>query len=329
MTLNPGFWLLLASVAHAQTPSKPADKPAYFDEPQFIVAGVTDNTYRGGHGADTALRSSEELAKATASLTENRTLTAIEAERSGEAVRAAKEYQQAAERDPSEANLFDWGSELLKHRAAEAAEKVFRSGRARYPRSKRMLLGLAASCYARGEYDQAAEAFFRAADLNPSDAEPYLFLGLARSLMIVRSDGYLERMARFAKMQPRNALAQYYWAGALINRQAGQEAIPLLRQAIQLDPKLGIAYLQLGILYLEAGQTRAAAENLTKAIEVNPELEEAHYRLAEVYRKQGAAESARREIALYDELVKKSSAELEKERNGVQQFVLSEPPGNH
>src|ERR1700719_4083640 len=43
-------------------------KPEFFDEPAFIVAGVADSTSRGGHGSDAILRSSEELAKATASL---------------------------------------------------------------------------------------------------------------------------------------------------------------------------------------------------------------------------------------------------------------------
>ncbi len=30
-----------------------AAQPQFFDEPQFTVAGLTDNTYRGGHGSDT------------------------------------------------------------------------------------------------------------------------------------------------------------------------------------------------------------------------------------------------------------------------------------
>ena len=41
-------------------------EPAFFDEPAFTVAGVTDNTYRGGHGSDTVLRSSQAITKATA-----------------------------------------------------------------------------------------------------------------------------------------------------------------------------------------------------------------------------------------------------------------------
>ncbi len=40
----------------------------FFDEPDFIVAGVTENAYSAGHGSDTVKRSAEALTRATASL---------------------------------------------------------------------------------------------------------------------------------------------------------------------------------------------------------------------------------------------------------------------
>src|SRR5262249_32658817 len=55
---------------------KPADLPAFFDQPTFIVAGVTASSNSGGHGSDTVLRSSEALAKATRSLRSESTANA-------------------------------------------------------------------------------------------------------------------------------------------------------------------------------------------------------------------------------------------------------------
>src|SRR5713226_3706732 len=55
-------------------PSKDAKEPAaastmeFDDKPSFTVAGVTDWTNVGGHGSDTKLRTSESLAKETATL---------------------------------------------------------------------------------------------------------------------------------------------------------------------------------------------------------------------------------------------------------------------
>src|SRR5271167_5261319 len=73
-------------------------KPPYFDEPKFIVAGVTDPSQRGGHGSDPVLRSAESLAKATAAL---RTGTTNDTN----PLAAVRAYQRAAEVDPSEVSL--------------------------------------------------------------------------------------------------------------------------------------------------------------------------------------------------------------------------------
>ena len=48
-------------------------------------------------------------------------------EKDGKFVAAANEYEIAAHMDPSEDNLFDWGSELLLHRTYEPAIDVFRA----------------------------------------------------------------------------------------------------------------------------------------------------------------------------------------------------------
>src|ERR1700733_13845466 len=225
--------------------------PPYFDEPQFIVSGVSDPAQRGGHGSDPVLRSAESLAKSTAAL---RTGTSIAdaAEKQGNALEAVREYQRAAERDPSENNLFDWGTELLIHRAADQAVEVFANGHRLFPRSTRTLLGLAVALYSRGSYDQAARQFFEAADFNPNDPAPYLFLGKISSGEITDSQGFAERLERFARLQPENAWANYYYAASLWKlRDPKDAAIPdkvesLLKKAVRLDPHLGAAFLQLG-----------------------------------------------------------------------------------
>jgi hypothetical protein len=95
---------------------------AFFDEPKFTVAGVTQATNGGVHASDTVRRSTEALAKATASLSQE---SPRRDEKLGDALEAVREYQRAAELNASEPNLFDWGAELLAHRAAEPAMQVF------------------------------------------------------------------------------------------------------------------------------------------------------------------------------------------------------------
>jgi tetratricopeptide (TPR) repeat protein len=306
-----------ATALIGQEQSSPQGSPAppqYFDEPKFVVAGVTDPSQRGGHGSDPVLRSAEGLAKETAAL---RTGAAV---KQGNALEAVREYQRAAELDPSEANLFNWGTELLTHRAADQAVEVFAKGHRLFPRSTRTLLGLAVALYSRGSYDQATPLFFEAADLTPSDPAPYLFLGKVSSGAITESNGFEVRLERFARLHPQNAWANYYYAASL--PRTSPKARALLEKAVRLDPKLGDAFLLLGSVYANEGNLRKAIAAYQSAIASSPQLEEAHYRLAMAYRQTGETDKARKELELYKELSGLSKQQFERERGEIQQFVF-------
>lgn len=64
-------------------------------------------------------------------------------EKDGKYVAAATDYEVAAHLDPSEDNLFDWGSEMLLHRTYEPAITVFQEAARRYPKSPGFSSGLA------------------------------------------------------------------------------------------------------------------------------------------------------------------------------------------
>jgi tetratricopeptide (TPR) repeat protein len=291
--------------------------PQYFDEPNFIVSGVADPAQRGGHGSDPVLRSAESLAKATAAL---RTGGSGSDAAPPDAIAKIREYQRAAELDPTEANLFNWGTELLVHRAADQAIEVFAKGHRLFPRSTRTTLGLAVALYTRGSYDLARPLFFEAADLNPADPTPYLFLGKISSGAIAESDGYTARMERFARLHPDNAWANYYYAATLAR--TSPQTRSLLEKAVRLNPKLGDAFLLLGIVYADQGNLPQAISAYRSAIQAAPPMEEAHYRLAFAYRKTGQLEKAQAEMDLYRQLSKQSTQALERERSEIQQFVF-------
>jgi tetratricopeptide (TPR) repeat protein len=349
----------------------------FYDEPQFTVAGVTPATNSGGHGSDIEVRTTEALARATVALSKTSSKTSINIpsresdqppaatesslrdalarnpkdaalhhqladfeEKSGNPLEAVREYQRAAELEPSELYLFDWGTELLTHRALQPAAEVFTKSNRLFPKSSRTLIALGVTEYARGSYDRAAEHLQEASDLAPSDETPYLFMGKMLSAETAplqetldrTLDRTLERLARFQHLMPDNALANYYYAVSLSKVEQSADAPDeptsrkveiLLEKAIQIDPKLGAAHLQLGILHAQRGDYARAILAYRKATEVSPELEEAHFRLGQAYRRAGDVADAKKELLIHEQLSKTNRDETQRQRNEIQEFVIS------
>ena len=248
-------------------------------------------------------------------------------------VEAVREYQRAAELEASEPNYFDWGAELLTHRALQPAIEVFSKGNRLFPQSARMLLGLGVAWYATGSSDLAARYVCDASDLNPADSNPYLVLGKMQMAQPSPSSAVLARMERFVGLQPHNALANYYYAVALwknektsgvSNNPANAAQIEsLLENAVRLDPKLARGFLQMGVLSEERADLPKAMAAYQAATAADSQLEEAHYRLAQVYRRMGEKLKAQEEIKLYEEISKKTAQQAEEEGREIPQFVYT------
>lgn len=408
---------------------------AFADKPNFTVAGITDWTAVGGHGSDSSLRTSEALARETASLkpessgavangspgeTETKLRAALAAspksfeanhqlgefclhegsyreaippletayqidpsnagnefdlaaayeeagdfrqarehiqkllvlentadlhraagdldEAMGDSVAAEHEYAQAVRLDPSEQNYFAWGSELLLHRAVWPAAEVFRKGSEAHPKSARMLAALGAALFASALYDEAALRLCDAADLNPADTAPYVFLSKIDMAAPAPLACVEPKLLRFVQERPGDARANYYYGMAVWKRQKGsedprrmQQVETSLTKAVEDDPKYGEAYLQLGNLYADKRNYDKAVSFYTKAIEVNPQLSEAYYKLGVVYERIGEPAKAKQKFQLHDEIEKAQAAAVERQRQEVKQFlvVLQNKPTVH
>jgi tetratricopeptide (TPR) repeat protein len=252
-------------------------------------------------------------------------------EKDGKFVEAANDYETAAHLDPSEENMFAWGSEMLLHRTYEPAIAIFQNAAQRYPRSPRIQIGLGLALYSRGKYDDAVKALIAAADLEPTDARCYLFLSKAYNSSPLQADEVVQRFRRYAELQPNNALAQYYYAISLWKgKRAGDANVELstveslLRKAISLDDSLAEAHVQLGNLYADQHRYNDSIPQYERALELNPNLSDAHYRLGTDFVHVGKKENAEKEFAVYQKLRAEHLAEVQKERDEVQQFVYSE-----
>jgi tetratricopeptide (TPR) repeat protein len=230
-------------------------------------------------------------------------------ERAGHLADAASEYERAAHMEATEAHLFDWGNSLVQLRAFEPATQVFSAAIARHPESARLHVGLGIAQYAQGQYADAVKSFCRAADLDPADERAYQFLGEMYGVAPELGGEVSERLARFVKAQPRNALAHFHYAMSLWKGQpAAAEPADLkqveaaLRRAAALDPKLAKAFFELGVLLSDQERYDEAIRELRRAVALEPDLAQAHYRLARAYQRTGQQALAAEELRKFTQL---------------------------
>lgn len=336
------------------------------DKPNFTVAGVTEWNNAGMHGSDVSARTSEKLAKDAQALEGPTTSSSAETEKElretremakaslaradlasthrklgeldeklGDPLEAEREFARAARMEPSEENYFAWGTELLLHRADEAAAEVFLRASNAHKESARMLEGLGAALFAEGRVEEAAKKLCEAADLKPKDETAYLFLGRIQKSVVKPLPCAEEKLARFAREQPENAIAHYYYGLTLWRRErasgdsaAMADAETHLAKAAKLDAKFGEASLQLGILHAESGKLDQAIADFQNAVATSPELGEAHYRLGLAYRRTKQEAKAEQEFRVYEKIQKEETAAREKEQKELRQFliILKEQP---
>jgi tetratricopeptide (TPR) repeat protein len=242
---------------------------------------------------------------------------------------AVREYEEAARLEPNEQNYFDWAAELLLHRAPEAAAEVFAKGVHAHSTSSRLLAGLGTALYASGSYNEAALRLCAASDLDRSNTIPYILLGKMEKASSDVLPCVQQELARFVHDQPRNALANYYYAMALWKRKRGSpnadDVRPieaLLNESVRIDPNFDEAFLALGVLHSEAGNFEKAIRIYQRALELNPLLAEAHYRLGLAYKRVGQETKAQEEFQRYQEVSEADTAALERQRREVRQYLI-------
>lgn len=255
-------------------------------------------------------------------------------EKAGNYVAAVNEYERAAHMEPSEANLFDWGSELLVHQTPNPAIEVFSEGVKRYPQSPRLALGLGLAFDLLGKYDEAVKSLLRGVDLDPSDTRAYYFLSKAYDRAPSQADAVVERFRRYAELRPRNARATVYYALSLWKGRRTEtshayldQVQSLLKKAVALDPSSAEGHLQLANLYSQRHQYAEAVPEYQQALKLSPHLPDAHFRLGQAYSRLGNKDLADKEFQLHKQLYEQHLAEVDKERSEIQQFVYSRKGG--
>ena len=146
-----------------------------------------------------------------------------------------------------------------------------------------------------GDLPNATRDLSMAARLNPAAPRPYERLGdVAFALELY--DESMAHYTRYVRLDDQNP--QVLYKLALASERAGRvnRAVPLLRQAIAIDPDFAEAHYVLGLCLREQGRLEAARDILSHAVALSPGFLQAREVLAEVHKALGERREELRQL---------------------------------
>jgi tetratricopeptide (TPR) repeat protein len=315
------FYINRGKIAEAVVPLQAAQRLRPNDYANGYDLALAEMTSGRFTEAEAELKTLLEI-KNTAEL---HSMLAEDYEKQSKFLPAATEYQYAAQMDPNENSIFDWGAELLRHKNLQEAEQVFESGVRLYPQSWRLNTGLGVAWHMLGDDQDAVPPLLHAVDLKEADPRSYSFLATLGRVPADQSSQVTARFARYAAGNPQSAEAQLYYAANLwqtdeaSNDTSHADSIEeLLKKAIALNPRLAQAHRQLGVFYARRDDYRDAAVEFKQAIKLDPSQPDAHYRLAQTLTRLGQEKEARQELEIFRKL-----KATQKEEDTIVAFLLT------
>jgi tetratricopeptide (TPR) repeat protein len=162
----------------------------------------------------------------------------------------------------------------------------------------------------------ATQQFRAAVKANPR--EPNVHFGLGYLLWVQKqyAEATQEFQAELAN-NPNHNQALTYLADASLQMGNPEAAFPLFQKAIQMDPGIELAHLDLGILYANAGRQDDALRELKVASRLSPNDVNVHWHLARLYQVAGMKELAKAEFNETRNLTKAADETVFKKLSGA------------
>ena len=253
-----------AAASHTST-----DAMAFADNPNFTVAGITDWTAVGGHGSDASLRTSEALARETATLKPNEKTAGVSAlPRSGAGSPTETSLRAAAAQSPAsfEANhqlgefCFHKGSYREAIPPLEAAYQID-------PANHRNEYDLALAYKETGDYGRAREHIQKLI-AQEDNADLHRALG---DLDEESGDslGAVHEYEQAARLDP-SEQNYFTWGSELLLHRAVWPAAEVFRKGSEAYPKSARMLAALGAALFASANYSEAAARLCEASDLNP-----------------------------------------------------------
>lgn len=248
------------------------------------------------------------------------------AEKQGDYKQALTYFSRALELDPSEANAWTLGVELLRHWSFDPAVREFEAAVGKFPASTRMKLGLGSAYFGDAKYAEAIPIFADLLRDEPDNALYAELLGMACTAVTDSAKAQCSSLLTYAGKHPHDARAATYAASMLLTESGGAEktttARELLEQALSANPKLPDAQYQMGVLEQSEGNWAGSIGNLQAAIALKPDLAQAHYRLALAYWRTGRKRDGQAEMELQKKYAKQEKEDMDNRLRQITTFIV-------
>jgi len=170
----------------------------------------------------------------------------------------------------------------------------------------------------------AIEMFRKAAKAKPNEPNVHFGLGYLFWTQKQYPDAIKEFQAELAN-DPNHSQSMLYMADANIQMNQYADAGPLLEKAVKIDPSLGLAHLDLGILAANDGRNDDALREFLVAEKIMPEDVNVHWRLGRLYRTMGKKEAAKAELDKASSITRSANQELYKKISGAPPKPAAQP----
>ncbi len=239
-------------------------------------------------------------------------------ETAGDSAAAQSHLEKAVETLPYEESLhFDLGYFHLRHQDFEAAIVAFGNGRKYFDKSAAIELGIGIAYYGQRRFNDAIDAFLRAAELAPPMEQPHAFLGRVLQHVQYRVDDAVDRFREFHTKHSKNYLGPFLYGQILLTQLGSsddseviEQVEDLLRESIVRREDYWESNFELGVLLEKKRRYQDAEKHLLRAVELNSEASKPHYRLARVYQRLGKSKAAKAERELHQQLTEKEREKM-------------------
>jgi tetratricopeptide (TPR) repeat protein len=173
------------------------------------------------------------------------------------------------------------------------------------------------------DHDGAIQQFRAAVKADPKEPTVHFGLGYLLWTQSKYEEAAGEFQAELVNV-PDNAEAMAFLADAKMQLNDRDSALPLLEEAVRIDPRAERAHLDLGILYADAGRREDALREFKVAARLVPNDVSVHWRLARLYQAMGKKDEAKVEFDKTNSLHKATDATVLKQLHHAQERGKSE-----